>query len=98
MTTTYPTLELVEVRPDSRPSTHERFFEPVVGSPVGKAWTAVMASMMIVWMLQNPEMWLHWSSSCFYPVSARCLNHERFEKWRGASGTPDGGLWIRFRA
>ena len=89
-------IDVREVSLPSKPSSHDHFFEPVVGLPVGYRVNTKRASEMIVWMLQHPGMWLHWSKNN-YPVSARPLNNENFDKWRGNAGNGiECGLWIRF--
>lgn len=89
-------IDVREVRLDSRPSTLERFFEPVVPLPVGVRMPTKQASEMIVWLLRNPGMWLRWSNGAQFPVSARPLNNENFDKWRGFAGSEsERGLWVR---
>lgn len=90
-------IDVIEVSLYSKPSSHDHYFEPVVGLPVGHRLNTKQASEMIVWLLKNPGMWLRWSNSRNYPVSARPLNNENFDKWRGNASNPgECGLWVRF--
>ena len=89
-------IDVREVRLETRPSRHERFFEPVIPLPVGTRMPTKQASEMIVWLLRNPGMWLRWSNGSQFPVSARPLNNENFDKWRGgANSEAERGLWVR---
>ena len=90
-------IDVREVYLPSKPSTLERWFEPVVGLPVGTRMPTKQVSEMIVWLLRNPGCWLRWSNGSQFPVSARPLNTEYFDKWRGgAEYESERGLWVRF--
>ncbi len=90
-------IDVREVYLDTKPSTCEHWYEPIVPLPVGHRMNTKQSSEMIVWLLQHPGSWLRWSNGSHYPVSARPLNNENFDKWRGFDGNPaETGLWVRF--